>query len=202
MQNDLEKAQDQLEEEKRLRSERLRRANERVLELMSQSELGEGKVEVYKVQVSASWRSPVISVAPWPLSLRWDGRFLRRSVGICISSYQTCADCHLRPRAHVHSIQLHAERELREKLEEELDALRGRLRQGRAEDSERPDGEPADVGIGRHSRQVSEKGSRGSTMAAKRSRMSQLDEHGAPSSYKRTRKGDERPAAAPSQTPP
>ena len=69
MESDLTRLQDQLESEKRLRTERLRRASERVMQLMASTTLGEGKVEVLKAQ-------------------------------------------------------LHAERELREKLEEELDSLR------------------------------------------------------------------------------
>ena len=58
LQSDLSRAQKELEEEKRLRTERLRRAGERVLELMSISSLGEGKVEVLQAQVSTLTSSP------------------------------------------------------------------------------------------------------------------------------------------------
>lgn len=53
LQSDLRRAQSQLEEEKNLRTERLRKASERCLELMSLSELGEGKVEVLRMKLKA-----------------------------------------------------------------------------------------------------------------------------------------------------
>lgn len=53
LQRDLHRAQFQLEEEKKLRTERLRKASERCLELMSLSELGEGKVEVLRMKLKA-----------------------------------------------------------------------------------------------------------------------------------------------------
>lgn len=53
LQRDLHRAQSQLEEEKILRTERLRKASERCLELMSLSELGEGKVEVLRMKLKA-----------------------------------------------------------------------------------------------------------------------------------------------------
>ena len=53
LRTDLERAQSQLEEEKKLRTERLRKASERCLELMSLSELGEGKVEVLSMKLKA-----------------------------------------------------------------------------------------------------------------------------------------------------
>ena len=76
LQSDLSRAQKELEEEKRLRTERLRRAGERVLELMSISSLGEGKVEVLQAQVgtflpSLDWRSPCADMAiPAPAAPR------------------------------------------------------------------------------------------------------------------------------------
>lgn len=89
--SDLSRLQSQLESEKRLRTDRLRRASERVMELMASASLGEGKVEVLKAQLSA-------------------------------------------------------ERELREKLEEELDALRagaGAEAAGYAVDNGRQQGKAA-----------------------------------------------------------
>lgn len=74
---DLSRLQSQLEFEKRLRTDRLRRASERVMLLMASTSLEEGKVEVLKQQ-------------------------------------------------------LMAERELRDKLEEELDALRASIGAGRS----------------------------------------------------------------------
>jgi len=53
LQADLTKAQKQLEDEKNLRTERLRKASERCLALMSLSELGEGKVEVLRIKLAA-----------------------------------------------------------------------------------------------------------------------------------------------------
>lgn len=53
LQSDLDKLQSQLEREKRDRTERLRKASERCLQLMSLSELGEGKVEVLRMQLKA-----------------------------------------------------------------------------------------------------------------------------------------------------
>lgn len=53
LQRDLHRAQSQLEEEKILRVERLRKASERCLELMTLSELGEGKVEVLRMKLKA-----------------------------------------------------------------------------------------------------------------------------------------------------
>ncbi|KAK9900206.1 hypothetical protein P389DRAFT_9264 [Cystobasidium minutum MCA 4210] len=53
LRTDLQRAQSQLEEEKNLRTERLRKASERCLELMSLSELGEGKVEVLSMKLKA-----------------------------------------------------------------------------------------------------------------------------------------------------
>lgn len=53
LETDLQRAQSQLAEEKKLRTERLRKASERCLELMSLSELGEGKVEVLRMKVKA-----------------------------------------------------------------------------------------------------------------------------------------------------
>jgi len=53
LQSDLSRLQVQFETEKRLRTDRLRKASEKCLELMSLSELGEGKVEVLRMQLRA-----------------------------------------------------------------------------------------------------------------------------------------------------
>lgn len=53
LQADLQRAQSQLAEEKKQRTERLRKASEKCLELMSLSEIGENKVEVLRMKLKA-----------------------------------------------------------------------------------------------------------------------------------------------------